>query len=74
MQGLAQQFLDAVQHATIEIPASLRQFGHVAKRRLDHELDGRAVEPLAKGPQPGRVGRFAGGQHHGPNTLRPVRH
>ena len=57
----------------LSAPAIRRQFGHIAKGRLDEDLDGRAVEPLAKGPQPGRVGRFAGGQHHGPDTLRPVR-
>ena len=71
--GLAQQFHDAIHHAAPERLAVQRQFGHVAKRRLDQDLDGRAVEPLAKGPQPGRVGRFAGGQHHGTDSLRPVR-
>jgi len=74
VHGLAQQLHDDIHHATPEGRAVPCQFGHVAKGRLDQDLDGRAGEPLAKGQQPGRVGRFAGGQHHGTDALRPVGH
>ena len=71
--GFAQQFHEAIHDTPPECASVERELGGVAKGRLDDELDRSALEPGAKGPQPGWIGYFAGGQHHATDRLRPVR-